>query len=249
MNVAASLANHLPKRTLYSASAWYYRVRPEKELLFVDQLADPSRRAVDVGGWWGPWTYWLSRYCPEVITFEPNPVMAAHLRRVTADNVRVEAVALSDHSGEGTLWVPEGRGPDALASLREGVEGRGQSVTVPLHRLDDFEVDDVGFLKVDVEGHEYAVLEGALETIRRSRPVLLVELEENKSARPIDAAIDLLADLGYAGWIRRERQWASATTFDLEADQRAHAHEPLSPSYINNFVFLPAGSGAPDRRS
>lgn len=248
MRPLAAVADRLPDRLLFPAAAWYYRLRPEKELLLVDQLVDASRNAVDVGAWWGPWTYWLSRRCPEVVAVEPNPSMAAYLRRVVPDNVVVESVALSDATGEGVLRVPEGRGPDALAHLDDSGDGPGLAVTVPLRRLDDLEVGDLGFLKIDVEGHEYAVLDGGLETLDRHRPVILVELEEVKSVRPVSETIELLVAVGYQGWIRRRRAWAPIETFDIDRDQRALAHDPLSTRYINNFVFVPSGHGPPDAR-
>lgn len=245
MKPLAAIARRLPTRLLYPASAWFYRARPETHVLLLDDLVDADRPAVDVGAWWGPWTYWLARRCPEVIAVEPNPVMAEHLARVAPDNVRVEALALSDDDGEGALWVPDGRGRDALASLDGDDDGHGEFVSVPLRRLDDLGLDDVGFLKVDVEGHEFAVLRGAAETLRRCRPVILVELEEVRATTPMGETIDYLAGLGYEGWIRREGRWASIDTFDLDTDQRAHAHDPMSVRYINNFVFVREGSGPP----
>lgn len=58
-----------------------------------------------------------------------------------------------------------------------------QSVIRPYcnFRLDDIIKDDVGFIKIDVEGHELAVLKGATSLINRCRPVLLVECEERHS--------------------------------------------------------------------
>ena len=47
-----------------------------------------------------------------------------------------------------------------------------------MRRLDDLALGDVGFVKIDVEGHELAVLRGAAETLQRNRPPLLVEAEE-----------------------------------------------------------------------
>jgi len=48
-------------------------------------------------------------------------------------------------------------------------------VTVPMRTLDSFDYTDIGFIKIDVEGYEYKVLLGAKETIKKYRPVLLVE--------------------------------------------------------------------------
>ena len=48
---------------------------------------------------------------------------------------------------------------------------------------------NVGFIKIDVEGHEHAVLEGATKTIKRNMPNLLVEMEEKHNKIPINEMI------------------------------------------------------------
>ena len=53
-----------------------------------------------------------------------------------------------------------------------------QSIDVPVKRLDDLHLDQVGLIKIDVEGHELAVLRGAADTLTRNRPAVLAEAEE-----------------------------------------------------------------------
>jgi FkbM family methyltransferase len=53
------------------------------------------------------------------------------------------------------------------------------SERVSVRRLDDIDLGGgVGFLKIDVEGHEEAVLAGASRTLKQSMPAVLVEVEE-----------------------------------------------------------------------
>ena len=52
---------------------------------------------------------------------------------------------------------------------------------VHMDRLDNVYSGTAGFIKIDVEGHEQAVLDGAVETIDRCRPRLLVEVDERLS--------------------------------------------------------------------
>ena len=56
-----------------------------------------------------------------------------------------------------------------------------QGVDVPMERLDDIYSGPCGFIKIDVEGHQQAVLDGAVETIRRCQPRMLVEVEDRLS--------------------------------------------------------------------
>jgi FkbM family methyltransferase len=57
------------------------------------------------------------------------------------------------------------------------VWGAGATTEMPVHMqtLDSLGLVDVGFLKIDVEGHELAVLRGANETIAKNRPVVFME--------------------------------------------------------------------------
>src|SRR4029450_12601416 len=56
-----------------------------------------------------------------------------------------------------------------------------RAIEVPMATLDSSYEGEVGFIKIDVEGHEQAVLDGAVQTIRRCRPRLLVEIDERLS--------------------------------------------------------------------
>ena len=72
-----------------------------------------------------------------------------------------------------------------------------QGVDVPMERLDDIYSGNCGFIKIDVEGHQQAVLEGAVETIKRCQPRMLVELEERLSPGGLGRARAFFEPLGY----------------------------------------------------
>lgn len=115
---------------------------------------------------------------PNVIAIEPNPAAYKILNCNLALNelgnvVRHIACGLSDH--EGVAAVEKiGEANLGGAQLREGDGG-----AVLLRRGDELLSDvDVGFIKIDVEGMELGVLRGLEQTIRRSRPSILVEVDE-----------------------------------------------------------------------
>ena len=68
-----------------------------------------------------------------------------------------------------------------------------------MNRLDDFELKNVDFIKVDVEGYEYFVISGAIETITRCRPVIIVEQKAGFERYGLSdkQAVALLKSLGY----------------------------------------------------
>lgn len=241
-SASSAIASALPAPLLMRSAALGFRLRKEQRLFFLSELVDRERVAVDAGAWLGPWSYWLAKRCPEVWAFEPNPRLADLLRSTMAKNVHVEGVALSEQPGQAELFLPAATGPDAQATLSpEHALSGASGVTVELRTLDSYAIDNVGFLKIDVENHEFALLRGGRETISSSKPVILIEIEQRFFEWPIDDVFTWIQDLGYRGWIRQEREWRSIDLFDVQRDQLDRVENVKSTSYINNFVFLPEG--------
>lgn len=85
-------------------------------------------------------------------------------------------------------------------------------------RLDDFELTNVGFIKIDVEGHELAVLRGASKTIEREQPNLMVEVEGNDDRDDlIDAVIDYFRQRSYTGHYVLHGNWHPIEDLDRAA--------------------------------
>ena len=236
--------------TVAAAIAWQHRLF-EPELAHLRELVPPDSTAVDVGGWWGPWTYWLARIARQVVTCEPIPELAAFIRRVAPPNVDVRNVALSDRAGDAILWVPPGRrGSEGRSSLETRVPG-GRAVHVVTARLDDLGLDGVGLIKVDVEGHELRVLDGARHTIAACRPVLVVEIEQQHlHASTVAEVFERVNGLGYAGRFLLGGRWHDLAEFDVDVHQlrlqeRVRRHGYVwnmlvnTRRYVNNFVFTP----------
>ena len=184
-----------------------WRVEPEFRLL--DKLA-PCSLAIDIGGNWGQSIYALKRHAgpSRIVSFEPNPHLAGRLRSIfhKDSGVQVESFALSDTPGDFDLYVPSYRGYeyDGLASLDYDSAAHWLNPArianfdpellqihehyVEVRTLDSFELSpDV--IKIDVQGHEEAVIKGGMDTITRSQPVLIIE-------DPTLGLIDLLKEAG-----------------------------------------------------
>ena len=102
-------------------------------------------------------------------------------------------------------------------------------------RLDDVIQHDVGFIKIDVEGHELAVLRGSNSLIGRSRPILLVECEERHNRGGTRNLFNFMSDLDYVGKFVRDGLVYDISKFDVIKDQTPNISEP----YIYNFFFIP----------
>lgn len=168
----------------------------------LQRLVARDRVAVDVGAADGVYTHCLTRLASECVAFEPNPDSAAAVRhRVPRANVY--EIALSDRSGRTTLRVPmrSGARMAGLATIEAANSLHGMefaNLNVAVSTLDAFKLPRVGFIKIDVEGHELAVLRGAERTLMRDRPVVLVEVEERHRPGARESVIAWLKARGYA---------------------------------------------------
>jgi FkbM family methyltransferase len=198
----------------------------------------PGSRAVDVGANLGVFTYALWRLGCQVEAFEPVPEYAAGIRAFDARRIQVHQVALSAGSGDAQLQFPREGGVVDLGrgSLSPPHVLRDQ-IAVPVKALDHYGFSDISFIKIDVEGHELDVLQGAAETIKRCRPNLLVEIEQRHLTFPMTRVFQHLADLGYRGSFIEAGVLRSLSEFSYERHQQPWLHDVYAPEYVNNFVF------------
>lgn len=217
---------------------------PETRLL---PLLERGGAFVDVGANRGSWCGPAARVFRKVHAFEPEPALAAALRRAAPSNVTVYALALSDHDGSGRFAVPV-YGGEALttrASLETGANvGHEDELVyeVPLARLDSFELTQIDVIKIDVEGHERAVLDGAWRTIDRERPTLIVEIEERHHLGESESIIAGLVTHGYqCSFLGEEglQRFTPGSIGTLQPPDRAPLPGRHIDGYVNNFVFLP----------
>jgi len=192
-NAARSL---LPPKLARHLIGYGNYIAGEPELRLISDFCDAERIAVDVGAHYGAYTYWLQRYA-QTIAIEPLPDCANFIR-TAFPNVRIYEVALSDVNGEGQmdLECDDGRKMMTEAKLSFGAIS-ATSIHVDVRRLDDLAVHGVGFIKIDAEGHELAILRGALRILNEDRPVLLIECEERHQKGALKSVLALLGPLGY----------------------------------------------------
>lgn len=155
----------------------------EPELNCLARLGPNRGVAIDAGANEGLYTYGLSRLYDAVHAFEINPALAAWLQSRTPRNVTIHAIGLSSTAGTAELHIPivRDRQLAGWASLEpDNCPGADRWLRRPVkfRPLDSFDLENVTFVKADVEGHELHFLSGAEQTIRRNRPVVLLEVKE-----------------------------------------------------------------------
>lgn len=223
---------------------WWRIVRgiAPAEISLVRNLLGGCRTAVDIGANIGTYAYALSLFCDKVQAFEPLPC-GRPIGLTKRSNIRLHQVALSNHRGTETLFVPivNGEPKTGWASFNRAA-GDVVAEPVSVKTLDEFELTDVDFIKVDVEGHELAVLAGAAATMATYRPLLLVEVEQRHLHTPIEASLDQIAALGYNGYFRWRGRVLSAKHFVHQQHQAPHLADPTNSDYVDSFFFASAHS-------
>ncbi|MEA2937228.1 MAG: hypothetical protein QOC56_732 [Alphaproteobacteria bacterium] len=179
--------------------------RSEPELLILRDLVPAGCTAVDVGANRGIYSYALSRVAGAVEAFEPNPDLAGFATAMLGTRARIHQVALSNREGSATLHVPrteKGAALHLLGNLGDiYATPERLGLAVRLATLDQFGFQNVGFIKIDVEGSEMDVIEGAKDTIARQRPTLLVELLAGTHDEPLQRIDEIKRTFGYDAWI------------------------------------------------
>lgn len=158
--------------------------------------------AVDVGANVGNHALFFAQHFAQVVALEPNPrvfeLLAINARLRT--NVRPLNVGASDVAGEFSLNYDTSNWGGGQISEESRAGGQSLSVRVSVAKLDDLpELADqtIGLLKVDVEGHELRVLQGAESLIVRSRPVVLFEQQAEALNDGSSPAVEWLRTHGY----------------------------------------------------
>jgi FkbM family methyltransferase len=148
-------------------------------------LLAPGDRCMDIGANIGIHTVRLAKLVGvsgEVIAVEPDAELAlradSNLLLNQLGNVRLVQAAASDHGGRTVpLYRPGTQQPNkGQASLLPHQHLNGHPAPVPVTTVDDLlKGQPVALIKIDVEGHEAAVIQGAARTIEKSLPCVIFE--------------------------------------------------------------------------
>lgn len=163
---------------------------------------DTSAVALDIGANIGNHALFFSNIFARVIAFEPNP-RTFKLLEFNCHDSDVEPLNLGLSSTDGTLdflVLPSNVGGSCIVPDMNDETPRDHLSKIEVRRLDTLpEVAelDIALIKIDVEGHELAVLQGASETLQRTRPVVVFEQLKREIHDGTSDVIKSLGGLGY----------------------------------------------------
>ncbi len=165
------------------------------------------RTAIDSGAHIGTWTVALCKKFKKVFAFEPAADTFDCLIQNTSGLPNLVALRAALGARSGTCFVRDDlTRPGNTGSRLIQVSDKGP---VQLLIVDEFGLDDLDLLKLDLEGHEAEALKGAEQTIFRCKPVIMVECKQFNPPRNggVEATRQVLASFGYVevGGVRNDR--------------------------------------------
>ena len=212
----------------------------EKELTLIKKFTDKSKEAIDIGVYRGVYSYELAKYFKFVHAFEPNPLIFPYLSKnltKVIKNLKLYDIALSDKSGEVNLRIPNRtkslfkKNVEELYKLgcatihNENVFNKYHQFNVKKNKLDNLiKNKNIGFIKIDVEGHELEVINGARKLIKENKPILLIEIETKHTKKNINETINTINQYGYKSYFYENNELKSTDLLN-------------SSNKFNNFIF------------
>lgn len=223
---------------------WKFRLRAEKEsIAYVLSRSLENKTVLDIGANKGVYTYWLSKKVGangKVYAFEPQPELGEFLeeskKTFKLDNVEIVNKGLSSESSQMVLYRRKiGDGAAMIASEQNKLfdpSGK-EKLDIEVIKLDDFivneKIEDVAFIKCDVEGHELEVFKGAVASLKRFKPTILFECHHEEAKE--GEVFNLLKDIGYHGFFFHGKEKLSVDDFETIPYPRSDNHR--------NYIFVP----------
>lgn len=228
-------------------------INNEPEVLVVEEILTKhvDFTFIDVGCNKGEYTYAASKFLApfNIYSFEPNPKLNYTLGK-TFSEVNVLPYALSNEETKAKFKVPSlnGHEDDSLGSLntesKETNETSADVFEVQCKRLDDvaasYKINRIDFIKIDVEGFELNVLEGAQHTIEEHSPLLLIEIE--KKHHQEHTVLEIINSINTKYHNKYKVFYFDISSYkvkEVTSEPSQNQADWGTRKYVNNFLFIP----------
>lgn len=190
-----------------------------------------SGKIIDVGCKAGKWSLMLKDTIPEQnwIMFDAIPAFINDLKRFWKKS-ELHAIALSDISIKNRRFNIDKTHLGHSAFTHTG-KSRIRHLDVESKRLDEFNYDDIWFIKIDTEGHELPIIKGATETIKKNKPILYFECYHKIMELQEYTQKDLYNYVTSLDYIIRNIQTGKTLSFD-EFNEQTYSDKPTQHNFI-----------------
>ena len=200
----------LSKDEYVGRSMYYYGEYGPEETDTILSLA--NRKCLDIGANIGCISQALIYKGFKVTAFEPQPEIFGLLE---TNCLKAACVNAAVGSQVGMLPMPKVHysAKGNFGGLGIGMQSMYGTYQVPVVTIDGYGFEDIGFMKIDVEGFELEVLEGAKDTIERCRPIMYIE---DDRADKSNALRQRITELGYSIEVHQPMLYRPDNYFKLE---------------------------------
>ena len=147
------------------------------------------RSAIDIGANIGLWSKDLSRFFDQLICFEPNKFCIDYLKKnIDLNKSSINSFALGSKNETKDLLIhsTNSGASSFINKTKTGYDNKSnpiygefsvetKTLNVEVKKLDDYNYTNIDFIKIDVQGFELEVLEGAIKTLGNNDPILCIE--------------------------------------------------------------------------
>ena len=222
----------------------------EPELLLIKSILKKGSVVLDIGANVGEYIYIFEKTkAKKIFAFEPIPKLFDKLKSMFK-SAEIFDYAVSDRNGKAILKIPEINDNTFLsrATLKtdylEPGENGCSKLNVNTISLDNFfnkynyNLKKLDFIKIDVEGNENKVIDGAYNTIEKFKPMLMVEIEQRHHKNDIKRIFQTLLkkDYEYFFYSLDKKQFIHGSVFSVSKHQKYRNIK--TSKYINNFWFV-----------
>jgi len=194
---------------------------------FLNSIVSGNEIAIDIGANAGYYTIPLSRHFKEVYAFEPVPriykKLCKNIKINEITNVKTFQTAVGAVDEVLPYFIQSVVDGDqnintGLSSLTKRENFKTKEISINVNRLDSlFPTSKIEFIKVDVEGHEFQVFQGAKQIIMEQKPVIIWEASFNISKINALGSFDFLSMLDYEHFIiSKENQLSKLTKKEFQ---------------------------------
>ena len=229
---------YLPFRLYHRIRCYKYAKYRNPELKLISSLVTKNQVSIDIGANLGLFTYFMSKASKHVYAFEPNPYPLENLKHLVDKNVTIIPIALGNTNGPTEIRIPHHANGWSSngASLAPKTEESGKFISIQSRKLDSLNLENIGLIKIDVEGFEIEVLKGARETLLKNKPAMIIE-NESVHTKDTNQLFMIMDDLGYEKYICNSRgELEKIDNFSVEDNQKGVKN--LNINYIQNYIFI-----------
>jgi FkbM family methyltransferase len=192
-----------------------------------------NKYAVDIGSNYGIYSFLFSKFFKKVESFEPIQKHFIETNKLFS-NVTVNNYALGNKDSIENINVPIIN--NKLIYGYSSINIKFQkfiSEKIYVKKFSKvFKYKTLAFMKIDVEGYEIQVINGAFNLIKKFRPIIMIEIEDRHNKKSFDFIYNKLKNINYNCYYLHKFKLREITFSSVALDQLSDTR------YINNFFFI-----------